>query len=86
MVGMEFASPTGPAPSARARDIGVVSGAPEHIASRVTKKCIEKGMLILTTSVYETIRFIPPLNVSEEDMKKGCKIFEEALREVVREG
>ncbi|KAF9472060.1 acetylornithine aminotransferase [Pholiota conissans] len=59
---------------------------PENIASRVAKKCIEKGMLILTTSVYEVIRFIPPLNVTEEDMKKGCAIFAESVKEVVMEG
>jgi len=47
------------------------------------KKCIDKGLLILTTSVYETIRFIPPLNVSEAEMAEGCKIFEEAAREVL---
>ncbi|PPQ79137.1 hypothetical protein CVT25_002870 [Psilocybe cyanescens] len=59
---------------------------PKNMASRVAKKCIEKGMLILTTSVYEVIRFIPPLNVSKEDMKAGCQIFAESVREVVREG
>ena len=56
------------------------------MAARVTKKCIEKGMLILTTSVYEVVRFIPPLNVTKEDMKKGCAIFADSVREVVKEG
>ncbi|KAH9481986.1 5-aminovalerate aminotransferase DavT [Psilocybe cubensis] len=59
---------------------------PQNMASRVAKKCIEKGMLILTTSVYEVIRFIPPLNVTKDDMKTGCQIFAESVREVVREG
>jgi 4-aminobutyrate aminotransferase len=59
---------------------------PENMAARVARKCIEKGMLILTTSVYEVVRFIPPLNVSKEDMKKGCGIFAESVREVVKEG
>ncbi|KAK7062819.1 hypothetical protein VNI00_000313 [Paramarasmius palmivorus] len=56
------------------------------MASRVAKKCIEKGMLLLTTSAYEVVRFIPPLTISEQDMQKGCAIFAEALREAVREG
>ncbi|KXN84383.1 5-aminovalerate aminotransferase DavT [Leucoagaricus sp. SymC.cos] len=88
MIGVEFATPVSTllGGSTGVPDIAVVKGAPEKMASRVTKKCIEKGMLILTTSVYEVIRFIPPLNVSEEDMVKGVKIFEEAVREVVREG
>lgn len=86
MIGVEFASRAGIASTSTQREVGVVANAPEKMASKVAKKCIEKGMLILTTSVYEVVRFIPPLNVSEDDMKKGCKIFEEAVREVVREG
>ena len=53
------------------------------MASEVAKKCVEKGLLILTTSVYEVIRFIPPLNITKEDLKKGCDIFAESLSEVV---
>ncbi|KAF7318336.1 Acetylornithine aminotransferase [Mycena chlorophos] len=58
----------------------------ESLASRVAKKCIEKGMIILTTSVFDVVRFIPPLNISEEDLKKGAEIFKQAVEEVVREG
>jgi len=82
MVAVEFASPTGTSP----HDLFVKPSVPEKLASRVAKRCVQKGMLILTTSVYETIRFIPPLNISEADLAKGCKIFAEAVEEVVREG
>jgi len=85
MVGVEFASPTSTI-SGITTDVGVVQGAPEKMASRVAKKCIEKGMLILTTSVYEVIRFIPPLNISEVDLEKGVNIFVDAVKEVVMEG
>jgi len=81
MVGVEFASPQS--------SYSVLSDNgkwPRNMAARVAKKCIEKGMLILTTSVYEVIRFIPPLNISKEDMKKGCEIFAESVRDVVKEG
>ncbi|KAF5340507.1 hypothetical protein D9757_014671 [Collybiopsis confluens] len=84
MVAMEFASSEGPGAAfdpATPKGLSVKKG----MASRVAKKCIEKGMLLLTTSVYEVVRFIPPLNVSEADMKKGCDIFAESVREVVRE-
>jgi 4-aminobutyrate aminotransferase len=43
-------------------------------------------MLILTTSVFDVIRFIPPLNVSEDEVDEACRIFKEALEEVAREG
>lgn len=85
MVGVEFASPTSTI-SGSTTDVGVVQGAPEKMASRVANKCIEKGMLILTTSVYEVIRFIPPLNISEVDLEKGVNIFVDAVKEVVMEG
>jgi len=85
MIGVEFASPTSTI-SGSITDIGVVKGAPEKMARRVANKCIEKGMLILTTSVYEVIRFIPPLNISEVDLEKGVNIFVDAVKEVVMEG
>ena len=82
MVAVEFASPTGTGPY----DAFANASVPKGLAARVAKRCHEKGMLILTTSVYEVIRFIPPLNVSQADMAKGVQIFAEAVEEVVREG
>lgn len=54
-------------------------------ASKIQAKCMERDMLLLTTSIYDTIRFIPPLNISKEDMAKGCQIIKEAI-EAVAEG
>lgn len=51
-------------------------------ASKVQAKCMEKDMLLLTTSIYDTLRFIPPLNITKEDMAKGCQIIREAIDEV----
>ncbi|KAI4144036.1 MAG: hypothetical protein L6R39_004342 [Caloplaca ligustica] len=51
-------------------------------ASKLQAKCMEKDMLVLTTSIYDTIRFIPPLNISKEDMERGCRIIREAIEEV----
>lgn len=90
MVAVEFASPVSLTDkfhgSSTQKDYGLNKDTPKGMAGRVAKKCVEKGMLILTTSVYEVIRFIPPLNISEEDMAKGLAIFEEAVEEVVKEG
>ena len=82
MVAVEFASPTGTG----AHDVFAKRDTPARLASRVAKRCQEKGVLILTTSVYEVIRFIPALNVSQADLAKGCNIFAEAVEEVVHEG
>ncbi|KAI0730323.1 pyridoxal phosphate-dependent transferase [Fomitopsis betulina] len=82
MVAVEFASPVGTGPY----DTFANPAVPKNLANRVAKRCQEKGMLILTTSVYEVIRFIPTLNISKEDLAKGYHIFKEAVEEVVREG
>eukprot|EP01135_Chromosphaera_perkinsii_P005254 Nk52_evm4s328 gene=Nk52_evmTU4s328 len=48
-------------------------------AARVSKECLNRGLLLLTTSCFETLRFIPPLNVTEDEVKEGLHIFEAAL-------
>ncbi|SMQ51299.1 unnamed protein product [Zymoseptoria tritici ST99CH_3D7] len=51
-------------------------------ASKIQAKCMEKDLLLLTTSIHDTIRFIPPLNVSAEEMATGCRIIQQAIKEV----
>lgn len=79
MVAVEFASP-----SHSTFDPAVRKDTTANLASKVSKRCLEKGMLLLTTSVYETVRFIPPLNISSEDLARGIGIFKEAVEEVVQ--
>ena len=57
----------------------------KEYASKIQAKCMEKDMLLLTTSIYDTLRFIPPLNVTKEDMAEGCRIIREAIEEVAAE-
>ncbi|KAJ7810782.1 acetylornithine aminotransferase [Mycena olivaceomarginata] len=83
MVAVEFATPAGPGAAHDA--VAARDGVAAQMASRVAKKCIERGMLILTMSVYEVVRFLPPLNISATDLKKGAEIFREAVEEVIRE-
>jgi len=79
MLAVEFASPLH-----STLDPAVRKEARANLASNISKRCLEKGMLLLTTSVYETVRFIPPLNISSEDLARGIRIFEEAVKEVVQ--
>ncbi len=51
-------------------------------ASKIQAKCMEKDMLLLTTSIYDTLRFIPPLNITKEDMAEGIRIISESIEEV----
>ena len=81
MIGIEFNSPSSPyTPPRHGKQI------PIKIASRVQAKCLEKDVMILTTSVFETIRFIPPLTISAAEMKIGCDVIRWAIEEVAREG
>ena len=38
---------------------------------------------MLPCSIYETLRFIPPLNVTAAEVDTGVAIFEKALAKVV---
>jgi 4-aminobutyrate aminotransferase len=45
----------------------------------------EKGMLLLSCGTYDnTLRWIPPLNVTSEQVNDGLKIFGEALKETIK--
>jgi 4-aminobutyrate aminotransferase-like enzyme len=54
-------------------------------AGAVTKKCVENGMLLLNTGIHETVRFIPALNVSKEELELGFDIFEQSMKETLKE-
>jgi len=51
----------------------------------LTKKCVENGMLLLNTGIHETVRFIPALNVSQEELELGFDIFEQSMKETLKE-
>lgn len=51
-------------------------------AAAVTQACLKRGMILLVCSSYESVRFVPPLNVSEAEMEEGLGIFEDAVKEV----
>lgn len=80
MAAIEFGSP-----HSSTFDRAIKKGTPANLAAKLSKRCLEKGLLLLTTSVYETVRFIPPLNVSPEDLGKGIGIVKEAVKEIIEE-
>jgi 4-aminobutyrate aminotransferase len=41
-------------------------------------------MFLLSTSIFETMRFIPPLTVSEPEVNMALEIFEAALGDVFK--
>ncbi len=54
------------------------------LVKEVIHKAEEKGMLLLSCGTYDnTLRWIPPLNVTSEQINDGLRIFSEALKESV---
>lgn len=56
---------------------------PLGTAKKVTQACAEHGILLLPCSIFETVRFIPPLNVTATEIDEAVGIFEKALDQVV---
>lgn len=52
---------------------------PVGSAARLSQACLSHGMMVLTTSIFETLRFMPPLTVTAEEVALGLEIFEKAL-------
>jgi 4-aminobutyrate aminotransferase len=78
MVGVEFTSP-GTSPNDPASDASSIQG----LATKVSAICQEKGLLIMTTSMFQVVRFIPALTISKEELAQGVKIFKEAVEEAI---
>jgi 4-aminobutyrate aminotransferase len=45
---------------------------------------MQRGMMILPTSMFDVLRLIPPLTVTETEMDAGLDILCESVRAVVK--
>lgn len=55
------------------------------LVKEIVHACEERGLLLLTCGTYDsTIRWIPPLNVSESQVNDALQIFAAALQQVVK--
>jgi 4-aminobutyrate aminotransferase len=55
------------------------------LAKQIIHRAEENGLLLLSCGTYDnTVRWIPPLNVTSEQINNGLQIFESALKEVIR--
>eukprot|EP01126_Amoeba_proteus_P029111 TRINITY_DN286_c0_g1_i1.p1 TRINITY_DN286_c0_g1~~TRINITY_DN286_c0_g1_i1.p1 ORF type:complete len:398 (+),score=86.14 TRINITY_DN286_c0_g1_i1:356-1549(+) len=55
------------------------------LISDLTLKCLEEGLLLLSCGSRDVVRFIPALNVGEEELKLGLSRFERALERTLTE-
>jgi 4-aminobutyrate aminotransferase len=57
----------------------------KQLSKDIIHSAEDKGLLLLSCGTYDnTVRWIPPLNVSSEQVHDGLAIFEEALKEVIK--
>jgi 4-aminobutyrate aminotransferase-like enzyme len=54
-----------------------------RIPALLVPRCIEKGLLLFWL-LWEkkAVRISPPLNISDDDIVKGCQIINETLDEI----
>lgn len=53
-----------------------------HTAADLTHAAAQRGMLLMGAGARETIRFLPPLNISAAEVEEGLHIFERCLEDV----
>jgi len=57
----------------------------KKLVKDVIRSSEEKGLLLLSCGTYDnTLRWIPPLNVTAEQINDGLKIFGDSVKEVVK--
>jgi 4-aminobutyrate aminotransferase len=65
----------------------IVDGRPEKakpVVKQIVRAAEERDLLLLTCGTYDnTVRWIPPLNVTEAQIQDGLNIFEQALKAVL---
>lgn len=59
--------------------IQFLSPARQQAKDLVVKACLERHMLLLSTSIFDVVRAIPPLTISESEMADAIKILSESI-------
>ncbi len=58
----------------------------KNLACEVSARCFEKGLVVeLSGATDQIVKFIPPLTIKEEVLKKGLDIIDEAMGEILAE-
>ena len=48
------------------------------------QECYDRRMLLLTASIFNTLRYIPPLTVSAGEIDLACDILEDSIKAAMR--
>ncbi|CAO2649304.1 Nn.00g066890.m01.CDS01 [Neocucurbitaria sp. VM-36] len=83
MIGVQFANPELQSDSSNIASRNAQSQ--PQLAPKIVQECVKRNMLLLSTSIFDVLRFIPPLTISEEEMSQACGIFKESLEAVAKD-
>lgn len=72
MIGIEFN-----------RRYGGVNRAPGALAKAICTTCWAKGLLVLSCGPFDTLRVIPPLNITPEDLAECLALFRTGIEEAL---
>jgi 4-aminobutyrate aminotransferase-like enzyme len=53
-----------------------------ELASQVSEKCLQKGLLVVHTG-RESIKLGPPLTIEDDALIEAMSVFEESITEVI---
>ena len=83
MIGVEFGKPSSHGSSLKpdTKHQRVLGPASKGFASAVTQACSRRDMLLLSAGARETVRFLPPLTVTQQEVDLALGIFKEAIDE-----
>ena len=59
------------------------SDAESGIKNKFCQEAVKEGLLVLGCSTYEVVRFVPPLNVTEEEIDEACEKVENVLKRIL---
>lgn len=52
----------------------------------MVSQCIKRNLLVLSCGPYDTVRLIPPLNITSDELKQTVGIFNDAMIHVAKHG
>jgi predicted acetylornithine/succinylornithine family transaminase len=63
------------------RGKGLILGIELEIdGAQIVKKCMDKGLLVITSGAGNVLRFVPPLIITESDVNQAVDILEEVFK------
>lgn len=54
----------------------------KQVKDLLAAACMKRNMILLTTSIFDVVRTIPPLTISEAEMAEALTILDDSLQEV----